>query len=108
MKVVLNKCYGGFSISKEAAQFMADRGNKHAKAELNDGERWYGYGYTKGFDSGYDRTDKDLVEAVEVLGEKANGDLASLCVVEIPDGIEYTIEEYDGIEWIAEVHRTWG
>ena len=41
------------------------------------------------------------------LGELANGPNAELKVVEIPDGIDWTIEEYDGVEWIAEVHRTW-
>ena len=24
------------------------------------------------------------------------------------DGIEYSIEEYDGMEHVAEAHRTWG
>jgi hypothetical protein len=33
--------------------------------------------------------------------------LAELKVVESPDDVEWEIEEYDGIEWIAEVHRTW-
>jgi len=28
-------------------------------------------------------------------------------VVEIPDDIEFVIEEYDGIEWVAEKHRVW-
>jgi hypothetical protein len=28
-------------------------------------------------------------------------------IVEIPDDVEYTIEEYDGLEHIAEKHRTW-
>jgi hypothetical protein len=28
-------------------------------------------------------------------------------VVEIPDGIEWSIQEYDGLEWVAEKHRTW-
>jgi hypothetical protein len=28
-------------------------------------------------------------------------------VVEIPDGVEWEIAEYDGLEWVAEKHRTW-
>lgn len=46
-------------------------------------------------------------EWVEKLKEKANGECASLFVVKIPCDVEYTIEEYDGKEWIAEQHRTW-
>jgi hypothetical protein len=107
MKIVINKCYGGFSISKEAAQFMANRGNKRANKELTTWDSWSGHGYVEGMDGGYDRADPDLVAAVKKLGDKANGTYADLSVVEIPDGIEYTMEEYDGIEWIAEKHRTW-
>lgn len=54
-----------------------------------------------------DRTDKDLIKVIEELGDKANGACAKLKIVEIPDGIEYEIDEYDGIETIREKHRTW-
>jgi hypothetical protein len=30
-----------------------------------------------------------------------------LTIVDIPDDIEWQIEEYDGMEWVAEVHRIW-
>jgi len=30
-----------------------------------------------------------------------------LKIVDIPDGVEWEIEEYDGMEWVAEKHRTW-
>ena len=62
------------------------------------------------FVSDYDmpRDDKNLVAVVKELGNKANGLCAELKVVTIPDDVEWTIEEYDGLEWIAEKHRTWG
>lgn len=37
----------------------------------------------------------------------AYGDCADLKIVEIPDDVEWVIEEYDGIEYVSEVHRTW-
>lgn len=54
-----------------------------------------------------DRSNPNLVKVVEELGEKANGRYADLIVVEIPDGIEYEIDEYDGQETIREKHRSW-
>ena len=108
MKIVINRCYGGFSISRQAAQFMADRGNTRAKAELADSnDGWYGFGYVDGLKGGYDRTDPDLIAAIEALGDEADGNLASLKVVDIPDNVEYEIDDYDGVETIHEVHRSW-
>ena len=78
MKIVLNKCFGGFSISKEAAEFMAKNGCEIAKKELELSEQsenkiWYGYGYIPGLDNnGYDRTSEHLVLAVETLKEKGH------------------------------------
>ena len=88
-KIVICVKYGGFGLSKKAYERL--------------GLDWDDYG------SAYNnkRDDETLVEVVECLGEKANGDHASLKIVEIPDGIEWQIEEYDGFEWIAEKHRTW-
>jgi hypothetical protein len=57
---------------------------------------------------GNERTDPALLRVIEELGERANGVCAKLEVVEIPDNVEYEIAEYDGNEWIAEKHRTWG
>jgi hypothetical protein len=53
------------------------------------------------------RDDPILVHLVEELMEDANGPYSELKVVEIPDGVDWYVEEYDGIEWVAEVHRTW-
>ena len=108
MKIVINNCYGGFSISRKAAEFMAARGNERARLELMQSKkRFYGYGYVDGMEGAYERTDPDLVAAVEALGEEANGLRASLLVVEIPDDVDWYIEENDGNEWVAETHRTW-
>ena len=101
MKVVINVCFGGFSVSEAAAEFMAARGNVIAKGDLQRAA-FYGWLY------GVERNDPDLVAAVETLGsESASGMCAELKVVDIPDGIEYEIAEYDGNERVAEKHRTW-
>ena len=59
--------------------------------------------------SDYDleRSDPILVQVVEELGEASFGDYSELRIVEVPDDIEYSIKEYDGLEHIAESHRTW-
>jgi hypothetical protein len=44
---------------------------------------------------------------VRELGDRANGNFAELKVVEIPASVDWQIDEYDGREWIAEVHQTW-
>jgi hypothetical protein len=53
------------------------------------------------------RDDANLVAVVKKLGKKANGKCASLKIIEIPDGIKWQVEEYDGSEHIAEKHETW-
>jgi hypothetical protein len=121
-KVVINKCYGGFSLSDEA--FIEWCRRKNYQVIMTNPE-WPSYWAVptapfsdtpvivetlpdESFYAGdIAREDIDLVAIVEELGEKAEGRYSELKVVEIPDDVEYTIEEYDGIEWVAEVHRTW-
>ena len=89
MKVVINGCYGGYSLSDEA---LAYRG-------IPGGSR---YAYDD------DRANPKLVECVEKLGEAVNHDSASyLYVVEVPDDVKWTITDYDGLEQVEEVHRVW-
>lgn len=141
MKVVINKCYGGFSISPEAVVALAARKGveinwfanvidsttddlklvpvsfEEAKDErMKDGRYMLPHaiiGNDPDSEGSWfenrpeDRADPDLVAVVEELGAAANGRHAELAVVEIPDDVEYQIDEYDGIEWVAEKHRTW-
>jgi hypothetical protein len=53
------------------------------------------------------RDDTILVEIVESMGDKSFGSFAKLKVIEIPDDVKWQIDDYDGDEWVAEVHRTW-
>ncbi len=90
MKIVINKCYGGFGLSDVAlARYKKESGNI-------DVSEYY-----------INRADPILVSIVEELGEDSWGGFAELRVVDIPDGVEWEVEEYDGKEWIAEVHRKW-
>ena len=90
MKVCINRCYGGFGLSDEGLR----RYNEIT-------------GYNKTYGGDVERDDPYLIHVVEELGEKSWGVCSKLEIIEIPDDVEWTIEEYDGREWVAEVHRTW-
>jgi len=116
-KLVINKCFGGFGISHEAALLYGERANLNLFWFQDDEYPSLGitHYYTGGvkddnnywFPRSIQRDDPILVQIVEELGEKVNTRYSELKIVEIPEDVEYTIEEYDGIEWIAEKHRTW-
>ena len=53
------------------------------------------------------RDDEHLIAVVELMGHKANGEYAELKIVDVPDEVNWYIEEYDGREWVAERHQTW-
>ena len=112
MKVVINRCYGGFGLSREAFLKLREMKNIAALFEPDVGEKWNdGSGlraeFADSFCSGIPRDDSDLVKVVQELGKAASSPLAQLQIVEIPDDVEWEIAEYNGIEWVAEVHRTW-
>lgn len=102
MKVVINTCYGGFGLSDKASYALAELKGVKLEVHMN----FAGSTIFKNMPV-IDRDDPDLVRVVEELGEEADGTFAKLKVVEIPDDVKWDIEEYDGSEWIAEVHRTW-
>ena len=95
MKVVYHTEYGSFSISKECAEWMADRGNVECAQMLERGE-FYGYLHDT------PRHDILLNMAVEALGITQCGE--NLAVHELK-GDRYYIDEYDGHESIVEPHN---
>jgi hypothetical protein len=124
MKVVINKCYGGFGLSAEAKGWLVERGVLNAVTEYTvpwgyshifgpqegqivdadwrgaEGEEpsvYSGYEYA-GEEEDIPRHHPLLVECVETFGSEAASDrYARLAVAEI-SGTSYWIQEYDGIE----------
>lgn len=129
MKVVINACFGGFSLSVAGVKRYAEIKGlvifpyrdaismKHS-ASINDdicvhwsteptpdGSKKHNGKYWS--DDNIARDDPALVQVVEEMGVKADGRCAKLRVVEIPDDVEWEIDEYDGSESIDEKHRSW-
>lgn len=142
MKVVINRCFGGFGLSAlaedeligkcshielvEPIEYYGGPGSKYYEVnkECLSPDRWResyerdlrGEGLARFYDGKVisdnhrdeaNRSCSALVGVVERLGAAASGKFAHLKVVEVPDGVEFEISEYDGIEHIAEAHRTW-
>jgi hypothetical protein len=53
------------------------------------------------------RTDKNLIEVIELLGVKSFGKHAKLKIIEIPGNVKWKIFDNDGIEVIYEIGRNW-
>jgi len=123
MRVVINSDFGGPSLSRLAFELLLTRkgieydivgGDTPSDGSIFIHESFYHKGhagnnsfYLSDIDYMMNRADPDLIYVIETLGDEANGPCASLKVIEIPDDIQWQINEYDGREWIAEEHRTW-
>lgn len=93
-QIVINLQHGGFGLSDEAMElYQAFCRDANITPEQ--------------YDIDIPRDSDQLVSAVKVLGERADGRYAQLKVVTIPDDVEWSVMEYDGTEWVAEAHRTW-
>lgn len=53
------------------------------------------------------RTSPTLHGCIRLLGEDAAAEHCTLKLVDIPDDVKYTIENYDGRESVHEDHRIW-
>jgi len=111
-KIVINNHYGGFGLSDDAMVLYAKL--KDLVLVANKDQYGFTHYYVDEVDDNKYLSDRDiarddvaLVQVVEQLGDAASGRYADLKVVEIPDGVEWQISEYDGNEWVAEKHRTW-
>lgn len=83
MKIVINTCYGGFHLSDEGLKYYED-----LKIKAND--------YND-----FNRHNPALVKTIEDLGEKSYDNFISRPeIVEIEDGLEYEIDDYDGLEMV--------
>jgi hypothetical protein len=114
--IVINRQHGGFGLSWDAqisyleragiAYTLVDRVSRDdtirfgQEIVLANGDEW---------NDRHDiaRDDPILVAIVREMGEEVNGEFSDLKVVKIPGDVEWTIDDYDGLEWVAEKHRTW-
>lgn len=88
MKVVVNKCYGGFSLSSEAIEMLKEKTPVNVLTSANI--QFYYWS---------NRHNKHLVSLLEEIGtERVSGQYARLFLEEWPDNIPYKVHEYDGQE----------
>jgi hypothetical protein len=123
-KVVINTRHGGFELSQKAIQKLIDEhgyevtGVKDGEYENPDADIVSDEGVFEDKDVAEaflmhtfvdsKRADPSLVQVVEELGEEeASGRLSNLKVVEIPDDVDWKIVNREGVEHVAEKHRTW-
>ena len=117
MKIVINIECGGFGLSEKAVRRLAElKGATVIEPKL---DLWYNKAAAWAYVEmelpdgqllsveNVSRNDKDLIAVVEELGGKASGATAELGIIKIPDDVDWTIDDYDGTEWVAEKHRTW-
>lgn len=130
MKIVINKCYGGYGLSSMAVLRYADLAgitiyldhdgwcDHYYTVPVAEYKKLYEQAVSTGDHSkinglyfseySIERNDPLLIQVVEELGERSWGEYAELHVVEIPDGVSWEINKYGGMEHIGETHRTWG
>lgn len=98
-RIVINRRYGGYGLSKEAQKWIALRKGLSLRHEEKT-DTYYVVEFREHewetISDHITRDDPDLIEVVLQLGERANGLSAELKVVDIT--IEIEISDYDGME----------
>lgn len=101
MKIVINRCFGGFGLSDECSLALGGQ-----LQTISDYLKYYIFPNEKKEEDF--RTSPELINLMETKGsEWCSGRFSELKIVEIPDDVDYIITEYDGLEQVEEVHRVW-
>lgn len=111
-KVLICSVHGGFGLSQAALHRLRELEHPMALAETDVGETWEATtevrsDYLNSFLRDIERNDPLLLQVYDELGDDASAPLCKLTLIEVPDGVSWHVEEYDGLEWVAEDHRTW-
>lgn len=120
MKIAINTCFGGFTVSREVVEKLRAKGHKiiidgefynDGSGPRTDGDRWGYHIYNENF--GIDdenhyahRSHPDLIKAIEE-SKNPSGSLSKIEIVEIPDNVKWEIDDYNGMESVHETHRIW-
>ena len=134
MKVVINRCYGGFSLSDTAFERYLDlkgitwykdnswRGLSEyynipveeyealyevCKARPDSPDKFKELNGLYLYSLAIERNDPLLIQIVEELGEESWGKYAELKIVDVPDDVQWEIAEYVGLESVKEISRSW-
>lgn len=112
--IVINYQHGGFGLNYDGQIAYLQRTKTvytlHERDDRHSNDRWGPHILVNGrhwYDRDIPRDDPVLVDLVRELGPACWGDHAKLKIVRIPTDVEWHIEEYDGMEWVSEKHRTW-
>jgi hypothetical protein len=113
MKVVINRCHGGFGLSEKFWKRYAELKNFVLVIEPHTFFKAQFFKLENGIKTDLcvreiERNDPIAIQVIEEIGcKEASAQYADLKIVDIPDDVEWTIDEYDGLEWVAEKHSTW-
>lgn len=125
-RVAYNTCFGGFGFHEKAVQWvrenkdsLTDKYDKEDVEEIADstlsGELYPDGSGPKSENSTYihgvdlSRDNELLVDIVSHETEytgRYNSDYSNLQVAEVPDGVDWIIDEHDGYETVEEASRT--